>query len=82
MSLRKSIYEHLKTKKKYNTLELKYTVKCEEYDNKVVEVSILNRIHQVEKNALEETIRQRNEEIADLKKKLAMYKKANKKEKE
>ena len=30
----KNIYEHLKTKKKYNTLMLKYDVKCDELDKK------------------------------------------------
>lgn len=38
------IYEHLKTRKKYNTLELKYDVKCEELDHKVLELNTEKRV--------------------------------------
>lgn len=38
------IYEHLKTKKKYNTLELKYDVKCEELEHKVLELNTERRV--------------------------------------
>ena len=37
--LKEKIYEHLKTKKKYNTLELKYNVKCEELEHKILELN-------------------------------------------
>lgn len=38
------IYEHLKTRKKYNTLELKYDVKCEELERKVLELNTEKRV--------------------------------------
>lgn len=38
------IYEHLKTRKKYNTLELKYDVKCEELEHKVLELNTEKRV--------------------------------------
>lgn len=38
------IYEHLKTKKKYNTLELKYDVKCEELEHKILELNTEKRV--------------------------------------
>lgn len=38
------IYEHLKTRKKYNTLELKYDVKCEELEHKVLELNTEHRV--------------------------------------
>ena len=38
------IYEHLKTRKKYNTLELKYDVKCEELEHKVLELNTEKKV--------------------------------------
>lgn len=38
------IYEHLKTRKKYNTLELKYDVKCEELERKILELNTEKRV--------------------------------------
>ena len=42
--MRKAIYEHLKTKKKYNTLMIKYETKCEELDNKIVQLNTEKRV--------------------------------------
>lgn len=42
--MKEKIYEHLKTKKKYNTLELKYDVKCEELERKILELNTEKRI--------------------------------------
>lgn len=42
--MKEKIYEHLKTKKKYNTLELKYDVKCEELERKVLELNTEHRV--------------------------------------
>lgn len=73
----KQIYEHLITKKKYNTLALKYKIKCDEYDEKVIDVDAQKRINRVERNQYEERIREyveelskKEEEISKLKKKL------------
>ena len=38
MSLRKSMYEHLKTKKKYNLLDINYKELTQRYEEKVIEL--------------------------------------------
>lgn len=43
MSLLDKIYEHLKTKKKYNTLEIKYRSAREELEDKIYENNQLKR---------------------------------------
>lgn len=73
----KKIYEHLKTRKKYNTLELKYDVKCEELEHKVVELNTERkfRMKQQElfeiriKELIEENLKQK-EQITKLKKEI------------
>ena len=65
----KQIYEHLKTKKKYNTLELKYDIKCEEYERKILELNAEKNIRKIEKEKYEEIIKQYVEEIEKLKSK-------------
>lgn len=42
--MKEKLYEHLKTRKKYNTLELKYDVKCEELERKVLELNTEHRV--------------------------------------
>ena len=39
MSIKKTIYEHLVTKKKYNTLKLKYEVVRDDLEKKQVELN-------------------------------------------
>ena len=78
MRIVKSIYEHLKTKKKYNTLLLKYDVKCEEYDNKVKELNTLTRIKHIEREKYEATIEEYIKEINDLKIEISQLKKRRK----
>lgn len=65
----KHIYEHLKTKKKYNTLELKYNVKCEELEEKIVELNTERRTRRIEKQKFEEQIAKLVEENIKLKQK-------------
>ena len=67
MNLKKNIYEHLKTRKKYNTLNLKYEVLQDEYDQKVVELNTEKRIRIIEKNKFEDEIQKLTEEIVKLK---------------
>lgn len=38
MSIRKSMYEHLKTKKKYNLLDINYKELTQRYEEKVIEL--------------------------------------------
>lgn len=52
----KHIYEHLKTKKKYNTLQLKYEVKCEELERKILELDTQKKINRTEREMFEKTI--------------------------
>ena len=52
----KQIYEHLKTKKKYNTLQLKYECKCEELERKVLELDTQKKINKTERVMFEKAI--------------------------
>lgn len=64
----KAIYEHLKTKKKYNTLQLKYDVKCDELERKQIELNTERRIRLKEKEVWEQKLKEQEEEIIRLKK--------------
>jgi hypothetical protein len=61
MDIKKAIYEHLKTKKKYNTLQLKYDVKCEELEHKIVELNTEKRLKTKQQELFEEKIRELTE---------------------
>ena len=66
----KALYEHLITKKKYNTLELQYKVKCKEYDDLIIYVNTLKTTHKKEKKIWEEYLLEQEQEIIKLKKKV------------
>ena len=74
MSIMKSMYEDLKTRKKYNTLLLKYEMLEASYEKKVIEYDQLKRKLITARAVWEEQLRKQEEEIIKLKKK-----KANKK---
>ena len=82
MAIKKAIYEHLKTFRKYNSLNIKYETKCEEYDNKVTELNTQKRIRQIEKNKWEETLEEYIVEITSLKEDIAKLKREKRKSKE
>jgi hypothetical protein len=67
--------QHLKTRKKYNTLKLKYDVKCEELDHKILELNTEKRIKLKQQELYDIKIKELTEENVDLKKKLAEAKK-------
>ncbi len=67
MSIKKAIYEHLITKKKYNTLLLKLEVAQEELEKKTVELNTERRINQKRKETWEKTLQEQEEEIIKLK---------------
>lgn len=67
MNLLNKIFEHLRTKKKYNTLRLKYEVLKEEYDQKVSELNTQKRIQQKLMNIWETKLKEQEETIIDLK---------------
>ncbi len=82
MALKKAIYEHLKTYKKYNTLKIRYESKCEEYDNRVNELNTQKRIRAIEKKQWEETLEEYLNEITQLKEEIHNLKKEKRKKKE
>lgn len=50
------IYEHLKTRKKYNTLMIKYEAKKDELEQKIIELNVQKRINKTEREKFEKTI--------------------------
>jgi hypothetical protein len=82
VALKKALYEHLKTFKKYNTLALRYEMKCEEYDKRVNELNTQKKIRQIEKAKWEETLQEYVSEIATLKEEIAKLKVEKRKKKE
>ena len=75
MSLKQAIYEHLKTKKKYNTLLLKHNVLQEELERKSSELITQKRIHLKRQEVWEQTLKEQEEEIIRLKKRKVSKKK-------
>lgn len=79
------IYEHLITKRKYNTLKLKYDVKCDELEHKILELNTEKRVRIKQQSLLndriqellEESLKQK-EEITKLKKELKELRKNEK----
>ena len=66
--LMKNLFEHLKTKKKYNTLKIKYEVARDELERKQVELNTERRIHTKRQAVWEEKLKEQEEEIIKLKK--------------
>lgn len=52
----KQIYEHLKTRKKYNTLMIKYETKKEELEQKIVELNTQKKINKIEREKFEKSV--------------------------
>lgn len=63
----KNLYEHLKTRKKYNTLLLKYEVAREDLEKKQVELNTQKRINLKEKEIWEQKLKEQEEQIIELK---------------
>ena len=68
MSLKKAIWEHLITKRKYNTLQLKLEVARDDLERKQVELNTERRIRLKEKEVWEQRLKEQEEEIIKLKK--------------
>lgn len=62
----KHLYDHLITKKKYNTLKLKYDVAREDLEKKQVELNTERRIHLKQKEVWEKKLKDQEEEIIKL----------------
>lgn len=71
----KKLYEHLKTRKKYNTLELKYDVKCEELEHKVVELNTERKFRMKQQELFETKIKELIEENLKQKEQILKLKK-------
>ena len=71
----KQIYEHLKTRKKYNNLQLKYDVKCDEFEEKILEYNTEKKIKLMQRNAYEKRISELLERNIDLTNDIAKLKK-------
>lgn len=56
------IYEHLITKKKYNTMKLKYDVKCDELEHKVLELNTERRVRVKQQDLMNTRIQELLEE--------------------
>lgn len=65
--MKNKIYEHLKTRKKYNTLELKYDVKCEELEHKILELNTERRIRVKQQDIFNEKLEELLKENLKLK---------------
>lgn len=63
----KHLYQHLITRKKYNTLKLKYEVAREDLEKKQVELNTERRIRLKEKEIWEQRLKDQEEEIIKLK---------------
>lgn len=68
MGFKKALWEHLKTRRKYNTLLLKYDVLRDEYEQKVNEMNTERRIHLKRQELWEQKLKEQEEEIINLKK--------------
>ena len=79
-NLSKKMYEHLKTKKKYNKLELMYDVKNEELQEKIIELNEEKKINRMLRTKFETELNKYIEENIKLKEELKQLKKKNKKE--
>lgn len=68
--MKEKIYEHLKTKKKYNTLQLKYDVKCEELEHKVLELNTEKKLRVKQQEIFNDKLQQLIEKNLELNAKL------------
>ena len=69
------IYEHLKTRKKYNTLEIKYQAKCEELDDRVIQLNTEKRIKKKQQELYSEKIEELTTKIIEQKELITKLKK-------
>lgn len=77
--MKNRIYEHLKTRKKFNTLQLKYDVKCDELQAKIIELNTEKKVKAKQQELYDSKIKELTEENIELKTKIAELKKELKK---
>lgn len=69
------IYEHLITKKKYNTLQLKYEVKCDDLQHKILELNNEKKIRIKQQDIFNKRLSELVEENLKLKEQIIKLKK-------
>lgn len=69
------IYEHLITRRKYNTLKLKYDVKCDELEHKILELNTERRVRIKQQDLMNNRIQELLEENLKLKEQITKLKK-------
>lgn len=69
------IYEHLITKKKYNTLKLKYEVKCDDLQHKILELNNEKKVRIKQQDIFNKRISELVEENLKLKEQIIKLKK-------
>lgn len=69
------IYEHLITRRKYNTLKLKYDVKCDELEHKILELNTERRVRIKQQDLMNNRIQELLEENIKLKEQITKLKK-------
>lgn len=77
--MKNRIYEHLKTRKKFNTLQLKYDVKCDELQAKIIELNTEKKVKAKQQELYDSKIKELTEENIELKTKIIELKKELKK---
>lgn len=73
--MKEKIYEHLKTRRKYNTLQLKYDVKCDELEKKVLELNVEKKVRLKQQDLFNERLQELLEENLKLKEDITKLKK-------
>lgn len=73
--MKEKIYEHLKTRRKYNTLQLKYDVKCDELEKKVLELNVEKKVRLKQQDLFNERLQELLEENLKLKEDVTKLKK-------
>lgn len=76
--MKEKIYEHLITKRKYNTLKLKYDVKCDELEHKILELNTEKRVRIKQSELMNNKIQELLEENLKLKEQITKLKKERK----
>lgn len=73
--MKNRIYEHLKTRKKFNTLQLKYDVKCDELQAKIIELNTEKKTKAKQQELYDNKFKELTEENIELKTKITELKK-------
>lgn len=75
MKMINHIYEHLKTRKKYNTLQVKYDVKCDELEEKIIQYNTEKKTKLLQRDLYEQRIKDLTESNIDLHQEIIQLKK-------